>query len=384
MKRFRAAAAVLEAVLLLFLFTGCWDYREVESLTLVAGIAVDRGHDGYKYHLSFECIQISGDQKQATSQPWIVETDGDTVFDAVRGALKISQKRLYFAPCRVVVLSEDIAKEGIKPVLDWFLRDAEPRITIEFLVSRGTTAGEILKQEPQPGERLSYEISDLLGGATAFSGNVTAERLYEINNILNSEGTSLVLPGVRVSDTVGDSKLELSGTAVFKGDRQIGWLEDEQGKYLNVILNRLKGGLIITGDSPEDKNYSLEILASSTKVEPVVENGSVTMKIDVYTEVALGERNSGESPGGEDILKIQSDAEKTLQKGIGDLISQVQAKYDSDIFGFGGAIYHKDPDEWGKLKASWDAKFRTLKYVANATVEIRNTALITVQGKGGG
>lgn len=384
MKRMKKISVLLMAVLLPILLSGCWDYREVESLTLVAGMAVDRGQNGGKYHLTFECIQMAGGQQTPSTQPMIVETEGNTIFEAVRDALKISQKRLYFNPCRVIILSEDLARDGIKPVLDWSLRDAEPRITEEILVSKEKTASEILKQEPQPGQLNSYLISDLLRGTEGFSGETSMTRLYEVNNILNSDGVSLVLPGVSVNQEVGDPKLELSGTAVFKEDKLIGWLEDEQTKYLNFILNRISEGLISTSDSSENGETTLEILGNSTKVKPVVENGTVKIKIEVTVSAALGEQeNKSELPGEESINKAETEVEQTLKNGIGDLISQVQKKYDSDIFGFGSTIYQKYPDEWEKLKPAWDKEFRSLKCEADVKVEIRNTALTHVE-KGGG
>ena len=384
MRRMKKISVLLMAFLLPVLLSGCWDYREVESLTLVAGMAIDRGQNGGKYHLTFECIQMAGGQQTPSTQPMIVETEGNTIFEAVRDALKISQKRLYFNPCRVIILSEDLARDGIKPVLDWSLRDAEPRITEEILVSKEKTASEILKQEPQPGQLNSYLISDLLRGTEGFSGETSMTRLYEVNNILNSDGVSLVLPGVSVNQEVGDSKLELSGTAVFKEDKLIGWLEDEQTKYLNFILNRISEGLISTSDSSENGETTLEILGSSTKVKPVVENGTVKIKIEVTVSAALGEQeNKSELPGEESINKAETEVEQTLKNGIGDLISQVQKKYDSDIFGFGSTIYQKYPDEWEKLKPVWDKEFRNLKCEADVKVKIRNTALTHAE-KGGG
>lgn len=384
MKKMRKAAVVLLAFLLPALLSGCWDYREVENLTLVDGIAIDRGENGKKYHLTFECIRMSGDQQASGINPWLVETDGDTIFEAVRGALKVSEKRLYFNPCRLVVLSEDIAREGIRPVLDWFLRDAEPRLTLEFAVSREKTAVEILKQEPQPGQLNSYLISNLISGALSYSGDVAKTRLYEIDNILNTAGDSLVLPGVEASEKIGDAKLKLSGTAVFKKDKLIGWLGDKQTRDLNFILDQINEGLIITSEGGQDDNLSLEILGSNTKLEPVVQNGSVVMKVTVHVTAALGERESDkEVPGSEIIQKAEDHAEKTLKKGITDLISQTQREYNSDIFGFGDKIYRSEPKEWEKLGPRWEKAFPKLRCETEVQVKITNTALLHAQ-KGGG
>lgn len=379
MRRSRKRLAVLAlAAFLPFLLSGCWDYREIESLTLVSGVAIDPGYGGKLYHITFECVQINGDQKGGSTQPWVIEADGDTVFEAERDALQVSEKKLYFNPCRVVVLSEELAREGIRPVLDWFLRDAEPRITMEFVVSRAATASEILKQQAQTGQLNAYIISDLIRGTTDFSGEVAQTRLYKINNILNADdGLSLILPGVKVSETSGEAKLKMCGTSVFRDDCLIGWLDDDQTEFLNFIRNRISEGLIITSDSSDNGKISLEILKSHTSVKPEVEGDSVQMKIGIHVETAMGERQSHRDlPGEESIANAEREAEKTLTKGICSLVSEVQTRYGSDIFGFGDVVHKQNPEAWKKLQPVWNEVFRHLTCEPDVTVQIQNTALV--------
>ena len=384
MKRMKKTAVVLISVFLPFLLSGCWDYREVENLALVSGVGVDLGQNGHQYHLTFECVQMTNDQEGASVQPWIIETDGDTIFEAVRNALKVSDDKLYFNPCKVLLLGEDVAKAGILPVLDWFLRDAEPRITQNVVIAKGKTASEILTQEPEPGRLNAGLISNLISETSDFSGETVRQRLYEVDNILNSEGTSLTLPGVTTAEDSGDPKIKLCGAAVFKEDKLTGWLTEDQTQYLNFILNQTQSGLIVTSDNSQGKKTTLEILSSSTQVEPVVKNDSVTMKIHVEISAALGERESKtELPGEEAIPKAEEDAEKTLKEGIGLLISKVQREYDSDIFGFGSTIYQNDPKIWEQLKPEWDSTFKNLKYETDVQIKIRNAALTITQKEGG-
>jgi hypothetical protein len=75
--------------------TGCWNSRELETLAIVAGFAIDKGSNGSGYHLTFETLDESGagggsgGGGQTSIQSQIIESDGNTLFDADRNALKI-------------------------------------------------------------------------------------------------------------------------------------------------------------------------------------------------------------------------------------------------------------------------------------------------------
>ena len=112
------------------LLTGCWDYQEIENLFLVNGVAIDEGKNGSGYHLTFDTIDITVGKGKTESpvKSKLIETNGNTVFDAMRNTIKISGKKLYFADCRIIVISNQIASKGIAPVLDLFNRQTEIRI----------------------------------------------------------------------------------------------------------------------------------------------------------------------------------------------------------------------------------------------------------------
>ena len=373
--------AVVLALLPAVLFSGCWDYREVENLSIVGGIGVDKGQNGYRYHLTFECMKMTGDLKSGGVQPLIIETDGNTIFDAVRSALNESDRKLYFSHMKLLILSSDIAKEGILPVLDWFNRDAEPRISLQILISREKTAGEILKLKPEDNQLTSFQMSQALLEATSYSAAVNQVRLFEVYNVLNSQdGTSLTLPGIETK-TEGDvSAPQLAGNAVFSGDRLIGWLDKQSSKYLMFVLGKVHGGLLLTGVHPNDSSVTLEILTCKTSVKPVIQGKTITMKIDVNMNAAYAEQNTRKNFLDIYPLKtFETSASQTLKNGIENVIELAQQQYSADIFGFGSKVYQNDPKVWNGLRTDWNKTFPSVKYEVTAKVAIRNTA--TMAGK---
>lgn len=379
----KKAVALIAALAMMFTFTGCWNYHEIETLQVVAGVALDPGQNGYKYHVTFECVKLEQDgQQSGGSKPVILESDGNTIFDAVRSTLNESDKKLYFSHCHIVVVSSQLAKSGLKVLLDWFMRDAEPRDTLEFLVSKEDTAGVILQQKPKTGQAMSYQISNSLHESANAAGKNQHMQLYQINNTLNTPGNDLSLPAIEIKQEAGGANVQVEGDAVFKGDKMVGWIDGDQAKSLNFVLNRINGGLLLTGEKPGEQDLALEIISNSTKVKPTVSNGIPTMNIDIHMTAAYGEQNSTtdvlSSQGAE---KVAQYAERTIKTGVEDMIALTQQKYDSDIFDFGSKINQELPNDWDKLKPNWYDTFKKLKYNVNAEVEIKNAA--TAVDKGG-
>lgn len=136
---------ILLIILLMMALTlnsfGCWNYREVESLAIVSGMAVDKAENRKDFLITIETVQIQGG-KETPIKSLRIESTGKTVFDAVRHAIKISAKRLYWPHSEVVIISQEVAREGIISVVDWVNRSSELRLTLNILVSKEKTAKE--------------------------------------------------------------------------------------------------------------------------------------------------------------------------------------------------------------------------------------------------
>ncbi|QNK39579.1 Ger(x)C family spore germination protein [Caproicibacter fermentans] len=375
-KVLKTMIVILEAAIILFIFSGCWDYHELEAYSIVAGMAIDKGQNGYKYHVTFECVKMSGSGKSQQIEPLLLNEDGNTIFDAVRSTLRESDKKLYFSHCKVLIVGSDIAKDGLRSVLDWMQRDAEPRLTLSVLVSKEKTAEEILRVKPQSVQLLSFQIASTLQESTGFYGSPTSLQLYEVTNILNSDGLELVLPAIEKKPEVDGDTVQLSGGAVFKKDKQIGWLSPNQDRYYNYVRDKIKGGLLVTGPTPGSTNVTLEIIDSKTTVKPSVSGQSASVEINVKMRAAYAEQdNETDFLSKIGLAQVEKYAEKTLEFEIESNVKNVQQRFDSDIFGFGSKIHQSSPNDWNKLSKSWDRIFKAMKVKVNAEVKIENTGL---------
>ena len=365
------SCCILLLIMVMLCFTGCWNYRELDGLTMVSGFAIDKGEQGHKYHLTFELLNLSENKSAAE----LLESDGDTIFDAVRNAIAKTQKKLFFSDCKVIVINQDIAAEGIAPLLDWITRDAELRLTLNPIISKEKTAGEILRPKPVTDTLQALEISKTLQLNSDHLLKSPKVELYEAIDMLGGDGTSLILPAIKVTDSRNGKVTELDGAAVFKKDKLVGYLNSDESKIFLFLKNQINDSLFLTNLDSKDKNAALEIISSQTKVTPAISNGSVTMHIEITAQAALTENLTNKDYLTEDGLKeVEKSADATIQADVSDLIKKVQKEYKSDIFGFGASISRSMPDWWKKNKSSWDESFPSLKYTISADMKIKNTA----------
>lgn len=371
MKAAKCFLVLLLSVNMIFL-SGCWNYRDLENLSIVAGMAIDQGKEGYKYHVTFELLDAAQEKADAK----MLETDGDTLFDCARNAIRKSKKKLFFSHCRVAVISNQVAAAGITPLLDFLIRDNEPRTNLDLIISKEKTAGEILEQEPVTDHLVSVEISEQLHQNISSLGEAPTVSLYQANNILAENASSLILPTIKVSDDKIKST-ELDGCGIFKKDKLIGYLNPNETRYVLFVKNELKGGLLQT--SPQnDKNFiTVEITQNRTKVQTEVKGKDVSAQIEIQMVGALGaNETSKDYTTLNGIEQAQKSAEREISYGVNQVIKKVQQEYGSDIFGFGSKIHQDNPKDWEKIKDNWEDTFRKLKYTITTKVTLENTGAI--------
>ena len=389
--RLRQAAAAVCILAAVFSMTGCWNYRELETIAMVAGFSIDKGETGSGYHMTFEVLDESGGGGNGGSgspsalRSTLIESDGDTIFDAVRNALKKSDKKLYFGECKAVILSRQLAFEGITPLLDWINRDSEPRLTENLFVSKEATAADVLRQKSPVNPITSYALEKIITNDPDFLAKTPFMQLYKVNGALGGQGISLVLPALDIGRQQGDTPPELAGTAVFKKDKLLGFLGSEESKYLLFAQDQVGGGVLLVAESSDTPDTTLEIISSKTEITVLSKGGSPKLGIAVKMEAALGETETALDLSSESgIHKLEQDAARTLESRIGKLIHKTQNEYDSDIFGFGNSIYKDEPRYWDEIAPRWDSLFKNLKADISADVKIKNTALAKSNVKAGG
>lgn len=363
--------------------TGCWNYREVDDLSIVAGVAIDKGIKN-QFQITAEIIQISGGKDSKTTSKTIT-TEGKTIFDAARNMIAVSGKKLYWAHTKVIILSKEVASEGVTKAIEWYNRDAETREGVHILISERASAKEILDVQGNTDDIKSFVLDEIIKNQVNLSKAPIVDVLkFDIES--KTKGISTVIPAVNLKQINGKITPEIMETAIIKKDKLVGFLNDEETKDLIFIRNEVKGGLLIEEMREKDipTLVSLEIFKSKTKVKPVADGKDIEMNINIHTTVAIDEIEGTEDfSDDEGRVKLEQSAENTLKKRIESLIYKMQSEYDADIFGFGSRLREDKAQVWNSMGNNWEEVFKGLRVNVKTKIHIKNSAVLSKSSQEG-
>ncbi|WP_339245763.1 Ger(x)C family spore germination protein [Paenibacillus sp. FSL R10-2796] len=389
----RRSLLICVLILMQIFVTGCWSRRELNDLAIAVGIGIDKIGD--QYQVSAQVVlpsQIAGSKGGSPQAPVnLYKATGNTVYEALRKITTVSPRKIYISHLRILVLGEDLAKEGINDVLDFMSRDTDTRNDYFIVVAKDAKAEDALKiltsLEKIPAVRLfsSLESSEKNWAPTS---TVTLGTLI---TELVSKGKNPVLTGVVIEGSVDvgetpnnvetvDSPTELkySGLAVFKEDKLIGWLNPEESKVYNYLTNKVESTVFYI-QCPEGKKVSLDVFEARSKMKGSIHNEKPEISIEQHIESDIGEvqcRNL-ELTDTKTITELEQIANKKVQNLFKTTIKKVQNEYKSDIFGFGEIIHRSNPQAWKKLRNNWDETFVNLPISVKMDIKIRLLGKVT-------
>ncbi|HHY45950.1 MAG TPA: Ger(x)C family spore germination protein [Firmicutes bacterium] len=322
---------------------------------------------------------------------WVVSSTGYTVFEAVRNFLSQSPRRLFWAHNRFIMIGEDLARKGVQDVLDVFVRDGEPRWRAWIVVAKGARASDLLEAEFELQRMPSEAAMGIIQGARRGLSTIGESMLIDFIQKLEGEGIdpiatcAEIIPRPQDSDIRGDLKREkvgssarMTGAAVFKNDKLVGWLNKPETRGYNWVMGKVRSGIIvIKKPGEEDRFIGLEILRAKGGFKPEVKNGRISVMVKIQAEA-----NLGDVQGFIDPLKspeVWTSMERRMATVIRNEVMAAVAKAQelgSDIFGFGAELNRKNPKKWAELKDRWDEEFRRVEVQVEVKAKLRRSGLV--------
>lgn len=374
----RCCGAVICAAILLTV-SGCWNYRGLDELAIIAGMALDYESESNRYRATFEIIDLSKPVKESGLVTLLLDSEGETIFDAIRNAGKKIKSKLYLGHMMIVILSEELARsDKLVKITNWFMRDAECRETMYFLISQEKRAAEILKAASLEGGMVSYEIENILKNDKKNVLSTYPVQLFEIYSKLNNCSGALSLPAIRLTDRNGKPCAEINGTAVFRDRILAGYLSPDESKYLLFALDEAEGGLL-TVQCPGDAgpNITLEVEKSRMSRTFRAPEGKNVIELKLTTDVYIGETDGRlDSLDDRQITQVAEAAKKKLEQRIMEVMNKIRTEFRADALGFCELIRKHDPEQWERIKDNWDMEFQELTIIVTSRVNIKNTAIL--------
>ncbi|SKA91201.1 spore germination protein KC [Clostridium sp. USBA 49] len=369
----------------MFAFTSCvGNKKEIQKIYLVVAMGIDLTPDK-KYEVTLQVLNPSASSTQESSNSTSQSNEiliysgiGDTFYDAVFETSKVMGKMQHFGHLKYIVLSKRVAEYSDKTFKDNIFRLEDIRLNTPLLVTKGN-ASEIVSARTKEGIIPTYVVDNLLERQSII-GYRPYTYLLDFVNQVNSETpypVTGVIELVKGEDKLGSETFKLSGSAVFKKDKLIGFLNDKETRGLNFIKGRVDRGNITAYSSNLGK-ISLEISNSSSKIKPVLKNDSINIQIKIKTLSVLRAAPSLPDPVKDPkIMDELNDAQnKAIKDEINLALNAAQHNLKADIFGFGEKIHKSSPEKWNSIKENWDSLFENVDINISVESKIRTTGSI--------
>lgn len=384
---------ILSIMLIIFIsfipLTGCWDYQSLTNIGIAMALGIDRDKYSGKIILTVQIVRPSALKKQNSTENSPVEiitSSGDTVFEAIRNIPKEFDRKVFFAQVKVIVVSEEIANKGLKDVIDAILRTNEIRRFTWIIMANGTSAKNILGVKKgvesiqgaymagiirEQRDNTDIAVFNLLDFIKKMDGDginpVTATfQIFTTKNLPAEEKNSNLSEG-----------LKLSGAAVFKKDKFIGYLNSEDTRGFNLITGNIKNfAFNIPSIKDETKSYCIEVKSVSSKIIPNVVDGKISIGLNIKVKGNIAEvGDNTDISKVDEFEKVNLQFTKYIKKNINSSIIKIQKNYRSDILGFGSTLSKKYPKEWIKIKDNWDSIFPNVSYTLKVETYLNQTGL---------
>ena len=355
--------------------TGCWNYREIDSLYIVAGVAIDKVADTDQYSVTAEFINIMENKIEQSFESILLGMKGDSIVDAIVKMRRISAKTPYWGHMDTLIISEEVAREGIMPFLDLISRHKEGRLSTDIYISKQKSAKKVLETKSFSTDIRSFEL-EIMVNESKHLVRIPSLMAYEVINNLSTPKVGMVLPTIVSFSNHGEDTNLLSGGAVFNMGKLVGFLEEQDIIPFLFIKDEVQSGFLnikLEEKNPDD-TIILEIFHSNTKVKPIYEYENISFDILVKTDVSIAELTTMEDyiskEGREKLKKL---AEESLKKQIESLIKSIQKDFGFDIFGFGNVIRQRNPKLWKTLEDDWDSIFMDLNLNIKCDIQIKSS-----------
>jgi len=373
--------------------SGCAGKREINDLALVMAVGIDKVEERDEIEVSIE-VARPADARGQTGAPsgntgdpiWSASSTGRTLFEAIRNLSHFSTRRVFWAHNFIIVVNEDVARDGIADILDFFTRNPELRMRTWIAITPEKAKDLISTMtglEVIPGEAL-----DKLFRYTTISGVAPKTELMDVQAAYLSDAThpviarlSLIERGVsnkKVGQSGAIKQVALRNLGVFKDDKLIGILGDNETRGALPFIEKIDSGVIALPCPREpEKNITTEIRDHKFKVTPKLENGKPAFDVNVWTTTVVVEAGCPFSIENQnDVRKLEDEINKKITADIKAALKKAQKEYKVDFLELGQRFNNKYPAEWKLVKENWDSTFADVRISVNVDAEVKSGSLL--------
>lgn len=350
-------------ILLLPILSGC-NYKELNTLGITTSISIDYV-DG-EFNILAEVVNPlkQQDASNANKSSFVIfSSSSGSLQEAFREVVLESSRQLYASQLEILVLSEEVVKNHLDEVLEYFSRDPETRTEINVLIARGSDSNEGIAIQTLLSGLSSSSILESLEVQSRVLGITYEVTLNELLNMYLDPYLEVSLPSMVLygDSDVGDeednltttkpkARVLIDTTSVIKDNNILGYLNMEEAKMVNIINGKAQTTIL---KYPYEDGY-IVFEPNRIRVKKSVDILNNIVKIDIsgYSKVKEIQANINAKSTKEANI-INNYFNRMLEDDITNTFYNIRDKYNTDIFGFRRLYYLSNHKYFKEYYSDW-------------------------------
>lgn len=358
------------------LMSGCWDRIEINDIALITATAYDTAPEGKLQYSVQIMLPAGGGQSPdqggsggSKQKSFIVETAiGIDPGDGEKNIQRKFPRRLFRGHRRVIIIGEELAKEGLVKMLDSIGRDPQNRLRTYVMVAKGKKGVEMLDME-YPVERVPSEAMREM----VIAGIKVNADIRDFLTAASSEGTQPV--AIAIEPEEGKKGFKPVGIALFRDLKLAGFLDMEGTEGYLWSMGNYKKSIVAT-KIPNQGVIRVNVKKSSAKITPKMKGNTPSIDILIKGRGSIyGNSTNLDLTIPKYLSLTQKAIRKKIKNQIENTIKTVQKEYGADIFGFGSYFMQYKPKEWKKLESKWNDIFPNIKVTVSVDFKIQTSGM---------
>jgi len=374
--------------------SGCWDRRAIEEMAFINAVGIDKDDDEVLItkHIA-RPLAIAGQEPLLEERPfWVPSARGKTISDAASEMFEKSPRLPFWAHNEFILIGEEFAREGTEEMLAFFLREPETRRRTTVVAVEGT-ARNLLQAEFELERMPAQGGAGIIRGASRSLGTTAVTEINDFVISLETPGIEPVAGRVEImprppeGEIEGEMKREeiyqsarAAGSAVFKKDLLVGWLDERQTRGLLWVQDKIDNAeMTIPFPTDPEHRMHIRVFKAQSNIEIDKQNGNlerIIVYIDVMASIKEVTRFWDPIENYDIWNKAEIEMENKINEEIEDSLQSLQKDYSSDAFGFGAHIYRRHRNLWDEIGEDWDHIFADLNVKLKTTVQIEESGLL--------
>lgn len=361
----------------IFLFTGCWDYKDIEKKSIVISLGVDRVEGNIEF--STEVARLTPQLGESKEKAEITNVYNDLSYGKTFEEARIDydSRRPYptfLGATRVVVFGNKYAHEGIEPYLNRINKIYDYRKTLLAVVSRESPR-ELFNIKVENDISVGFLIEDNINFLSN-QGTALYPTIGEILSSISLGEVGYVLPYIGIEQ----DSVKYLGLAVMKNSKLIGVIDTYNTNGILWILAKNPRLTKVIPSPHNDKNqlsFLLTVDKRKFKVNYVDEKVIIHIELDVKGELQY-QYHVAPIPR-EDIQKLEKILSEIVKKEITTTIEKTQKEFQCDIFQFAKYFRAAHPEIYQQIK--WRDAYPQANIRVAVNTKIVNENLLDANAK---